>query len=153
MNLIFSKLDKNPSAMEKFNTVLLIDDDPSSNYISEKLIKRLGLAENVTSVLNGLQALQYLNNSSDLPDLIFLDINMPLMNGYEFLEAFEMLTIDKSRINIVMLTSSGDGRDLDKVQSYGVRYYLSKPLMDNNLVKICEIIQLNIKLRFVMLNT
>ena len=137
--------------MEKFNSILLIDDDPTSNYIASKLIERLDLAERLHCANNGKHGLDLLQNLPTLPDLILLDLNMPLMNGYEFLTAFHEKFEQASSTNIVILTSSEDGRDLDKVQEFGIRYYLCKPLTDLNLLKICEIIQLNVKLKFVML--
>ena len=137
--------------MEKFNSILLIDDDPSSNYIGQQLIDKLDLASTVHCAFNGRHALQLLNDLNVIPDVIFLDLNMPLMNGYEFLAAFHEKFPAAVHSNIVILTSSEDGRDLDKVQTYGIRYYLCKPLIEHNLLKICEIIQLNVKLKFVML--
>jgi CheY-like chemotaxis protein len=137
--------------MEKFNSILLIDDDPTSNFLGQQLIQRLNLANKVYCAYNGRHALQLLQGTNLQPDIIFLDLNMPLMNGYEFLTAFHETHHAASQANIVILTSSEDGGDLDKVQTFGIRYYLCKPLIEHNLLKICEIIQLNIKLKFVML--
>lgn len=139
--------------MEKFNSVLLIDDDHTNNFIAEKLIRRLGLSENVQLTTNVEQALFFLNTCEKFPEIIFLDLHMPKMDGYDFLEAFKSLDRDTKNIHVVILSSSEDKRDLDKVQNFGIKYYISKPLKEQNLLKICEIIRLNLKMRFVMLGT
>jgi len=102
--------------MKKLNSVLLIDDDMATNFISKMIIKKAGITDHIETVLNGKQALDYLTNSGQYqkednifpqPMLILLDINMPVMDGWEFAEAFEKLDENqKGHIIIVMLTSS-----------------------------------------------
>ena len=139
--------------MKKFKSILLVDDDAISNKIGEKLIQRLNIAETVNSVANGEEAIAYLKLSKELPEIIFLDLNMPIMDGYQFLEAFERSSFNKSKTDIVILTSSTASRDLEKIQEYPVRYYVSKPLLDQNLLKICKMIQAEKQHKFVMLGS
>jgi CheY-like chemotaxis protein len=95
---------------QKLKTILLIDDDSATNFINAHLLKMLGYAENIVVRENGREALDYLREESEegnKPDLIFLDINMPCMNGWEFLEEYKKLdhkTADS--VIIVMLTTS-----------------------------------------------
>jgi CheY-like chemotaxis protein len=101
---------------KKLNCILLIDDDEPTNYISKMLIEEFDCALHVEIAQSGQKALDYLTNSEKFegnnkifpcPDLIFLDINMPAMNGWEFLERYDTLEQHhKGEIIMVMLTTS-----------------------------------------------
>ncbi|MGQ7945563.1 response regulator [Flavobacterium sp. WC2509] len=93
--------------MKKLNSVLLIDDDKAINFITKMLIKKAKITDHVETTLNGQEALDYLTNSGKYkkadgiypqPMLIFLDINMPNMNGWEFAEAFSKLDSNQKEI-------------------------------------------------------
>ena len=75
------------------------------------------------------------------------------MNGYEFLEEFQKLNMDVSKTDVIILTSSTSGRDLEKIQQFPIRYYVSKPLLDQNLMKIINMVQSQKKHKFVMLGS
>jgi CheY-like chemotaxis protein len=120
----------------KLNSILLVDDDEVTIFYNSHIINKLGVTEHLHSELNGENALRYLKEkvsyASDYlkPDLIFLDINMPIMNGFEFLEAYEKLPdSDKGAHMIVMLTSSMLEVDRQHAAQFGcVSAYLPKPL-------------------------
>lgn len=122
--------------MKKIRNVLLIDDDEPTNFIHKKIIQSSGLVDNVHVVQGGQAALEYLGNNSNrdpealLPDLIFLDINMPAMDGWEFLVQFEKLKLlQKENIVIVMLTTSLNPDDELKAKGIKEVYgYRNKPL-------------------------
>lgn len=139
--------------MKKFKSILLVDDDIISNKIGEKLINRLEISEEVHCVGNGKDALAFLNVCKEQPEVIFLDLKMPIMDGYEFLEAFQKKEKSNGKTDIVILTSSTASQDLQKIQKYGIKFYLSKPLLDQNLLKICEIVQAEKQPKFVMLGS
>ncbi len=96
---------------EKLNCLMLIDDDETTNFIHNIVIKKVDCAENVVIMQDGTLALDYLGSIDKAkyvkPDLIFLDINMPAMNGWEFLEEYSRLDAKlKGQVVIVMLTTS-----------------------------------------------
>lgn len=98
---------------QKLNCVLLIDDDEPTNFLNQLVIEGSGYAEQIKTVQSGEEALDYLSNScrtdktNPCPDLIFLDINMPAMNGWEFLEKYRKLDEEqKGKVMIIMLTTS-----------------------------------------------
>ena len=113
--------------MKKLNSVLLIDDDMATNFISKMLIKKAGITEHIETTLNGKEALDYLTNSGKYqksdgifpqPMLILLDINMPVMDGWEFAVAFSKLDEkQKEEIVIVLLTSSLNPDDKEKASN------------------------------------
>jgi CheY-like chemotaxis protein len=134
--------------MKKYNRILLIDDDDTSNYISEKLIKRLNIGCNTFSLKNGQEAMNFLEehyapatgSSEEQTDLIFLDINMPVMDGLEFLEEFynnkKLKKEYLDAISIYMLTSSDSPLDKEKISKYNVKGYISKPMTEDKLIGI-----------------
>ncbi len=124
-------------------SVLLVDDDEINNFISIKLIKKVLINADIMACLNGKYAIDQLiqiqrTEPSNMPDYILLDINMPIMNGWEFLDNFSRLDIDpigKSKIYII--SSSVFSNDINKAKSYPVvKDFVSKPL---NVEKIREL--------------
>ena len=124
-------------------SVLLVDDDEINNFISIKLIKKALLNTEIMACLNGRFAIEQLTeiqqkDPAGLPDYILLDINMPIMNGWEFLDEYKRLNLDplgKSKIYII--SSSVFSNDINKARSYPlVKDFISKPL---NVEKIKEL--------------
>lgn len=114
--------------------ILLVDDDPITNMINEKLITR-DFDFQVSPYTNASDALDHLKELSSpatgvIPSLVLLDINMPVMDGWEFLEKFSALPQTLfSKCRVFMLTSSIDLDDIEKSKTYApVRGFISKPL-------------------------
>ena len=121
---------------------MLIDDDPDDNFFHERVIKKNNAADLVVIKQTAMDALEYLTSSKQgsktHPDLIFLDINMPGMNGWEFLEEYKNLDKQfQSHAIVVMLTTSGNPDDKVKAKSSnGVADYKTKPLTKEMLDEI-----------------
>src|SRR5476649_1421687 len=95
-----------------YNTCLLIDDNYIDNFVTRKLLESSKFAENIVVKQSPAEAIQALREGSVKPDVIFLDIRMPLMNGFEFLDEYDKLTIDKTGVKIFLLSSSFDPTDI-----------------------------------------
>lgn len=120
--------------------VLLVDDDYIFNFLNQSILERIGVTNEIYTALNGKEALGLLGYSSDqrfVPDIILLDLNMPIMDGFSFLEAFKNLNIpDKGNVTIVIVTSSEDPKDIMKAKEMGIEYYLPKPVSEADLRKV-----------------
>ncbi|HEX8531331.1 MAG TPA: response regulator [Cytophagales bacterium] len=121
--------------MPLIDTVLLIDDDEINNMICTKIISKNDFATNVVACSSARQGLKYLQDAltdgtKPLPTVIFLDINMPVMNGWDFLDQYKQMPglADKG-IVLIMLSSSSSANDLSRAQAYPqVSDYITKPL-------------------------
>ena len=132
-------------AGKKYRTVMLIDDNEIDNLINQKMIEAAAVTENIYTHTGAKSAIEFLKNMEKLemadqvlPDVIFLDIHMPLMDGFQFLDEFDKLTnIAKKKCKIVMLTSSINPQDFNRSKKYeNVRLYLNKPLSHDSIIKL-----------------
>jgi len=136
--------------MNSYNTpldlVLLVDDDETTNYLNERLLNEMQVASEIRILTNGKEALDYLTNAyaSPLdpefkrPDLIFLDIKMPVMDGFTFLEEYERRGLDTGdHMIILMLTSSASFYDLERLKTFKkVKRHFSKALTRHDVREI-----------------
>jgi CheY-like chemotaxis protein len=131
---------------QKLDKVLLIDDSDADNFIHERVIKKAGVANNIIIQKSGPDALEYLatmakDGSYPVPELVFLDINMPGMNGWEFLEQYEKLPqSQKAQIIVCMLTTSISEVDKKKAEKVPqIKSYQHKPLSHEMLMEILQV--------------
>ena len=109
-------------------SVLIIDDEAIALFISTKVIELSGVAGEVLTAQSAKEALEMLSGGCS-PDVILIDINMPVKNGFEFVEAFKELKIGRrENMKLVMLSSSINPNDFRRAAELGVETYLSKPL-------------------------
>lgn len=123
--------------------VLLVDDDKICNFITETTLNKLGVAKEVHSALNGQEALDLLNSyflgDVAVPDIIFLDLNMPIMDGFQFIDAFKKLDFPKKdNILIVVLTSSINPNDVQRAKSLGINNYMTKPISEEKILELLK---------------
>ena len=127
---------KQPS-IQKLPVIMLIDDTPEDLYINNRVIQKFGQGNNVNQFNMATNAIAYLNDNKNIieniPDIIFLDIRMPRMNGFEFLDEYENLPASvKTKCKVYMLSSSFDPRDIERAKSNpNVKAYFEKPLNKN----------------------
>jgi CheY-like chemotaxis protein len=123
--------------------ILLVEDEEINNYIATRLIQKALPGAEVISCLHGKQAMELLmrmkDDSSSLPDAILLDINMPVMNGWEFLDEYTRRNIDpQSKSAIFILSSSVFSEDINRAREYPeVKDFICKPL---DVTKIRELL-------------
>jgi len=126
--------------IEKLNCIMLIDDNDDDNFYHKMIIKEVNLAKHIEVAESGFEALDYLRKSVHIPQLIFLDINMPAMNGWEFLDEYRKLSDEeKAQIIIIMLTTSLnpiDRKRAEKIQE--INGFETKPLTIEILKNIFE---------------
>jgi CheY-like chemotaxis protein len=122
--------------------VLLVDDNDTDNFISKRIIEITKFAKRVEVKSSGKGALDFLkehqNNPENIPNLIFLDINMPIVDGFVFLYEFEKFNeLVRSKCKVIILSSSDNKRDIDKiVNNNHVIKFITKPLTEVALDEI-----------------
>ncbi|MBX6379622.1 MAG: response regulator [Thermoflavifilum aggregans] len=121
------------NAVAKYHLIMIVDDNYIDRYVAESCLKKLQVCEQVVSLESGQEALQYLqsheSSPESVPDIILLDIRMPGMDGFEFLDAFSKLPASiREHCEIVMLSSTIDPYDLDRIRQHEiVKRFISKP--------------------------
>lgn len=118
--------------------LLIIDDDAICSFINTRVAQTSGMFRQIHSVHNGQDALDFLQSTScenpGNPDVILLDLNMPLINGFDFITALKNMPLaNKENISIIILTSSDNSKDIERARSLGINHYLQKPLTINDL--------------------
>ena len=121
--------------MKLFNSVLLVDDDYVNNFVAERLLKRVNIAKQIRSVRNGEEALTFLSEEKNsCPELILLDLNMPEVNGIDFLKHFKKMVLDK-KIKVIMLTGHVGIEQKKALDELGFPDVIEKPLTEEKLYK------------------
>jgi CheY-like chemotaxis protein len=125
-------------------TICLIDDDFIYQFTAKRIIELVDPLQKVLVFSNGKEAIDFFSqqspNSELLPDVIFLDINMPVMNGWEFLDAYNSIktALDKP-ISIYMISSSVDEKDKIRSKSFNVKDFIEKPINKEMMVAILRL--------------
>jgi len=125
---------------KRLNCVMLIDDDADDNYYHQVILKKMNITDHIEVAESGPEALDYLKKENQIPDIIFLDINMPGMSGWDFLDEYKKLSArEKETVIIVMLTTSISPADKEKADSMSeITSFKSKPMTKEMLNDILE---------------
>ena len=133
-------------------TACIIDDDNIFTYGFNKLIQRNGLFSRILRFMHGQEAIDFLSspaNSASLPDVIFVDINMPVMNGWDFLKNYEEIESHLGKkIAVYMMSSSVDIRDIERAKNNPMLTdYLLKPINNAQIISIFNTLNGNVDLK------
>ncbi|WP_317168305.1 response regulator [Pelagihabitans pacificus] len=130
--------------MKKIESACIIDDDPIFIYGTKRMMNEVNFCNQILVFNNGQDAIDGLNEittrGEDLPEVIFLDLNMPIMNGWEFLEDFVKIpNHNREKVVIYIISSSIDPRDLERIKDYEVvNNYILKPVSPEDLEKVLQ---------------
>jgi len=129
--------------MSVISCALLVDDDETTNYLNQRLLRKASITDTILVAGNGQEALDLLHDhceqptSPTCPALILLDMKMPLMNGFEFLQAFAQRPQRQDPpVVIIMLTTSLNLEDVAGMQNLPIAGYLNKPLTTEKITQI-----------------
>ena len=116
------------------NYILLVDDEEICHFIAKSVLSRMDTELALQFAFNGKDALELIESrfhqQQQLPHIILLDIQMPIINGFEFLEQLKTLTIPLDKIKVIMLSSSNEKKDIERAVQLGADGYLMKPLSE-----------------------
>jgi CheY-like chemotaxis protein len=130
--------------MPKIASILLVDDDTTTNYLNQLLLRRLDVADHLLVAQNGQEALAVLQartppTAAAEPTLVLLDVKMPVMDGFEFVQAYSQLpAADRQGVVIVMLTTSLHPQDVERMQRLDIAGFLNKPLTQEKVDGILQ---------------
>ncbi|MFL5729775.1 MAG: response regulator [Cytophagaceae bacterium] len=129
--------------MEKYNCIMLVDDDPVTNFINFVTLSKMKISNDIAITRNGEEALRFISEFKSkfntIPELILLDVLMPVMDGFEFLEKFEaIIDPEFSKSRVVMLSTLFTNSDINFLNQKGYSLFLNKPLEKEKLMEILE---------------
>jgi CheY-like chemotaxis protein len=132
--------------MERMKNLLIIDSDKHLNIVNEKVVRTSAVVHDLHIVCNGIDALEYLQalarQQAALPDVIVFDLQMPGLNGFDFIDQFARLEIaGKDHVELVVFTASIKPSDRQKAISKGIRHYLYKPYLLVGLKEVLSALQ------------
>jgi CheY-like chemotaxis protein len=135
-------------AAKRLNCIFLVDDDPVSIFLTSTYLEDLQICNHIQVANNGVEAFDLITTRClqrvpatpcDCPDLIILDIDMPLMNGFDFLEQCQQAGyFQKIGFKVIILTSSKDRRDKERAKRYPVADYLVKPVTESEWLTVLD---------------
>lgn len=126
--------------MKKIELACIVDDDPIHLFLTKKYVELTNLVERILICRNGKEAYDMLKtlitNSEKLPEIIFLDLNMPIWDGWQFLDEFTKIPIEQ-KITVYILTSSDNSEDIKRAERYNLKgNYLIKPISQQQLKEL-----------------
>lgn len=127
--------------MQQEYTILVVDDDDDYCFVTKMILQQAGIKQEIITASNGLEALEMLHKLNEsgkkLPVLVFLDLKMPIMDGFEFLEeATKLAVLNFNSTRVYINTSSVLPKDKEKVSNYPIAGFIPKPLNQEILKEI-----------------
>lgn len=121
--------------------VMVVDDDIIVHILSERIMTSLDCLNNMCSAFNGKEAIEllqgYCSNLTSMPEVVLIDLNMPIMNGIQFLkDMVKVECVDLSKLTMVMISSSIDPLEIDEAKSLGIKHFFSKPVSQSMIENI-----------------
>jgi len=128
--------------MSQLSSILLVDDDATTNFLNRLLVQRAGITDQILVAEDGREALRILHDTcpgTNCSALVLLDLNMPVFNGLEFLQAYQQLPpAQRQSTLVIVLTSAVLDRDLAQLQRLPVAGVLAKPLTKEKLQRLLD---------------
>ncbi len=131
-----------PQIMKPYECILLIDDDPIINAVNKAILTELKVAKKIEMAINGADAINFLTSYSEthsgtIPDVILVDIKMPVSDGFDFLESYATLDFkNKNDTKVIILSTSEHAQDLEKSFKYHLSGYIVKPLTARKILPL-----------------
>lgn len=127
-----------PGPFSNLDHILLVDDEEDCNFVTKLVLKRAGFTGRLTSYTSATEALAHMRRGTDLPDIMFVDINMPAVNGFEFLSTCESEgLLPNDLTSVVMFSSSNRPSDLERALSFrSVIGYVEKALSVDSFERV-----------------
>lgn len=127
--------------MSKKKNVLVVDDDTIAHLLSEKVLTSFSWINKIYKAFNGKEGLQILDNYCkgliSPPDMILLDLHMPVMDGFQFIQEFQkMKCLQPQEILTVVLSSTINPMEIERVKALGIRHHLTKPISYDNMLSV-----------------
>jgi CheY-like chemotaxis protein len=124
-------------------SVLLVDDNDTDNFIHKRILELAGFSKTIVVKNSGKSALEFLESNKDIPGVVFLDINMPIVDGFVFLFEYDNFPEEvKQKCKIVILSSSDNKKDIDRiVDNEYVVHFITKPLSEESLEELKGILK------------
>ena len=127
--------------MKQLNKILLVDDSLAINELNKYYLESFEICNNIYFSKNGEEALQLLSGEGAQPELIFLDIKMPVMNGFEFLNRYTSDNFNNENTKVILLTSSTNPVDIKEAKSYSIiKAIYEKPLNKDQIQEIIDLV-------------
>lgn len=121
--------------------VLIVDDDEDDQYLIKAAFEKDSAHYNLQFATDGTDVLENIESPKSLPDLVLLDLNMPIMNGFEVLQYLKNSPIYR-HVPVVILTTSDNEDDINRAYELGANTFLTKPINHQSLVDLAEQIRL-----------
>ena len=126
--------------MTTLKSILLVDDNEIDTFFHRSVLEKMGVVEHIAEAYDGQEALDYLQEAQQkdqMPEIIFLDINMPIMDGWEFLEKFKQAGYDNKSVVVMMLTTSLNPDDAERAaRMQELSGFITKPLKEEEMEQI-----------------